>query len=133
LSEFYIERKDPVAKAERALKKKNFDLSQAQESDSREPLGPGQEAQTPSRKIPASVLHESSRPRSGPVSDYFAHGLACHEERWVEIHHLHLFSEGGQHDVANLLTGLERSSFGTHRSAALSAGSANSDPKPVKD
>jgi len=39
LSEFYIERKDPVQKAERALKKKNFDLSQAQESDSREPLG----------------------------------------------------------------------------------------------
>lgn len=108
--EFYIERKDPQKKAERAEKR----VIIAHPSTSVSPV-PGQ-AQLPhatmtpvliasqhnSRCIPARLEHLVRLRDRGQCTHKSSTGERCSEKRWLEIHHIKPLSKGGVTQLDNL-------------------------------
>jgi hypothetical protein len=89
MAEVYLEKKDPIKKAERAQKR-----------TSPKPV-PGQESSNP-RFIPASVQHAVRLRDHGQCSFLNSNGKRCDEKRWLDFHHIQPVSEGGQSNLENL-------------------------------
>jgi hypothetical protein len=93
--EFYIEKKDPHRKAERAAQSSPVpgQVSYNRYGTSK-PSNP--------RIIPAKLQH-AIRLREGSQCAYRSiHGERCHEKRWLDFHHLKPISQGGQTTLENL-------------------------------
>jgi hypothetical protein len=89
MAEIYLEKKDPVVKAERILTKK--------ESVSLKHVARHTE------DIPARVRHEVHARDQGQCT-HVTNGKRCEGKRWIDIHHIKPRSEGGEHTIANLRT-----------------------------
>ena len=93
MAALYLERKDPVKKAERVLSKP--------ELSSRRVAKAGQENRKP---IAAAVKHEVTRRDQGQCAHIDDRGNRCTQKRWVDIHHIKPVSDGGKDIVDNLVT-----------------------------
>jgi len=99
LLDVYLESKDPVKRAERVLKKKGVNArasvtghtNRVKLSENREP-------------IPASVRHRIQLRDGGQCAHVNASGERCESRRWLDIHHVRPWSEGGGNDLENLMT-----------------------------
>jgi hypothetical protein len=92
--EVYLERNDPVLKAKRCLKKRSQDPIQ-------KPV-PGQ-MQIP-RPLPTRVKHQVHVRDRHQCTHVDRNGDRCPNQRWLEIHHLKSFAQGGLHEISNLVT-----------------------------
>lgn len=92
--ETYLERNDPVLKAKRCLKENDPDPIQK--------AVPGQIKI--SRALPARAKHQVHNRDQHQCTHVDAKGVRCTNQRWLEIHHLHAFAQGGLHEISNLKT-----------------------------
>jgi hypothetical protein len=83
LANLYLEKKDPVRKAERVLVKKEKSVQQF--------------SRIVSRTIPAHILHQVNTRDKGQCQ-------ICGNTRWTEVHHKLEWSRGGKHNLENLVT-----------------------------
>jgi 5-methylcytosine-specific restriction endonuclease McrA len=90
MAEVYLEKNDPIKKAERVLDKK----PQPPSNGSRDRF---------TKTIPAHVLHQV-RARDQGQCTYTKENKRCESKRWIDVHHLKPRSEGGEHTLANLAT-----------------------------
>jgi len=119
LADYYIEREDPVKKAERALAKRvaaaesgpaNSERSERAESERSESARaksrtPSRNSAHPKRKpLTAREFHTVNARDGRRCSFIDAHGNRCPNERWLHIHHLQSVARGGTNDPANLIT-----------------------------
>jgi len=86
----FLDRNDPVRKAERAA-------GAAESHRSRDRSDPG-------ANLPASVIHEVNRRDQGKCQARFADGALCTNSRWIHFHHLKPRVEGGENSPENLIT-----------------------------
>lgn len=56
------------------------------------------------RAIPAQVKHAVYLRDQGQCSYHFKTGERCSAKRWIDIHHIQSFAEGGEHSLNNLET-----------------------------
>jgi len=88
----YIERHDPVKKAERlSLRTKTKVTAIPTQKKGRAP-------------IPASIKHQVNLRDRGQCTFRNAKGKRCPETRWLEMHHIHPVALGGPNRVENLTT-----------------------------
>lgn len=87
----YLEKKDPVAKANRVLKKKELFL--------RRVPGAVHSGRPP---IPAKVRHEVIKRDDGQCTHRDSDGKRCEQKRWIDLHHQHPVSQGGKNSVDNI-------------------------------
>jgi hypothetical protein len=90
----YKAKNDPVSKAERAQKK----------SDPTEESNSARKQNHLSRKIPAANLHVVNARDKRPCTHVDQDGNRCQQKRWLQVHHLRQFSDGGSHLPENLKT-----------------------------
>jgi len=88
MATLYLERRDPVRKAERAQTKKPTPI-----------LSQGQTG----RYVPAHVAHQVSLRDRGQCTFTGTHGK-CRESRWTDVHHVTPVSRGGTSTLDNLTT-----------------------------
>jgi len=90
LVDYAIQQKDPVERAKRINNRKTPVKPAARQANV---------AKQTSRPIPQRILHQVNLRDRGKctVKD-------CQETRWVEIHHVRPFSQGGTHALNNLTT-----------------------------
>ncbi len=96
LTQGYLEKHDPVQKAERVLAKKSNPpspqiLVSLREMAKREP-------------IPAFLRHQVFQRDRGACRAKLPNGKTCMSTYWPEIHHIKLLSLGGKHELSNLIT-----------------------------
>jgi len=124
LADYYIEREDPVKKAERALAKKAAAAesgsasserseqteSVRSESDCSELVRaksrvPSRNSAHPKRKpLTARELHTVNARDGRRCTFIDASGNRCPNERWLHVHHLQSVARGGTNNPANLIT-----------------------------
>jgi hypothetical protein len=80
--ETYLEKNDPVKKAERNLGK-SFRFASR-------------------RNMPAQVKHQVMHRDQGRCSFIDSTGKRCGNRRWLDVHHVTPYSKGGSHAVGNL-------------------------------
>ena len=85
MASFFLERKDPVEKAERARGNKKT-------------------APSSGRSMPASVRHEVNRRDSGKCQASLPNQQPCGSSLWVEQHHILPKARGGPNTLENLIT-----------------------------
>jgi len=90
MATLYLERNDPVRKAERAQAKKPAPI-------------PSQGRINAARYVPAHVAHQVSLRDRGECTFTGAHGK-CRESRWTDVHHVTPVSKGGTSSLDNLTT-----------------------------
>lgn len=95
--EFYIERGDPQKKAERAQKRELTSAKTLHFS----PV-PGQVKLPNPRFVPARLEHLVRLRDQGQCTHRAPTGNRCAEKRWLEIHHIHPLSKGGETRLDNL-------------------------------
>jgi 5-methylcytosine-specific restriction endonuclease McrA len=83
----FLEKYDPVRKAERSVKKKTRQLVS-------KPVG----------TIPARVRHEVNRRDGGQCTYVHPRFGRCRNRQWLDLHHLHPRALGGSHVTPNLTT-----------------------------
>jgi hypothetical protein len=93
----YIEKKDPIEKAQRA---------EARVEKAKKPV-PGQasESKSPSsnpRFIPAWLVHAIRRRDQGQCAYRSLDGVRCSQKRWLELHHIQPLALGGKSTLENL-------------------------------
>ena len=88
MAEAFLERNDPVRKAERASPKKP--------APTPEPRG--------RRPRPAAVNHAVNRRDQGRCAHQEENGNRCQERRWLHVHHRLPVARGGTNDPQNLVT-----------------------------
>jgi hypothetical protein len=93
--EFYLERKDPVRKAERAKS-----LEERKQQRQRQKFSPGRK-RTP---LTAAQQHTVHRRDRGQCAFLGPDGKRCGDDRWTEIHHVIPVHLGGTNDPDNLTT-----------------------------
>ena len=86
MAEEYVERHDPVRRAERAKKTTSVSLRKI------------------SRRPEAASLHAVNRRDQGCCQYRLPDGTPCQAQRWTEVHHLRPWAQGGDHQPENLLT-----------------------------
>ncbi len=64
---------------------------------------PGQTSK-PSRHIPAHIQHQVILRDQSRCTHRTREGIRCPNTRWLEVHHIHGFAQGGLHDLENLTT-----------------------------
>ena len=96
MADIYLEKKDPVQKAERVFKKKKSPftgkVNQLTQSDVPN-----------SEPIPAFILHEVNLRDQRRCVHLNSLRLLCRNERWVELHHVKHRKDGGPNPVENLV------------------------------
>jgi len=90
MATLYLERNDPVRKAERAQARKPAPI-------------PSQGKVSAARYVPTHVAHQVSLRDRGQCTFTGAHGK-CRESRWVDVHHVTPVSRGGTSVLGNLTT-----------------------------
>jgi polyhydroxyalkanoate synthesis regulator phasin len=93
--EIYLERKDPVQKAERA--KLRLEAK-------RVPIRKKLPAWVTPRAIPKHVVHEVNLRDRGECSYKDKAGRKCGSTKFTEVHHITPWSFGGKHEPENLIT-----------------------------
>lgn len=93
LVSFYIEHRDPVKRAERALAKP---APQSPPSKEDKPLPPHR---TP---IPARIKHEVIMRDQGQCTARTPDGKRCEQRRWVDAHHIVPVAQGGANTASNI-------------------------------
>jgi 5-methylcytosine-specific restriction endonuclease McrA len=91
---FYIDKKDPVKKAERSLTKPKRLASRREHMATHG-------GRTP---IPSAVKHQVVLRDQGQCTHQIPEGKRCDDKRWVEIHHRVPVSGGGKHTLENLVS-----------------------------
>jgi len=120
LADYYIEREDPVKKAERALAKRavaaaesgptSSERSEQTESDRSESMRSKSHARSrnsahPKRKpLTAHQIHTVNTRDGRRCTFTDADGNRCPNERWLHVHHLQSVARGGTNDPENLIT-----------------------------
>jgi hypothetical protein len=131
LASEYLSRHDPLEKAKRAQVKRGMlgtgqqaptqlgtgqqaptQLGMGQQAPAQ--LGTGQQAplqlgtgqKTPSERtpIPAHIAHAVHLRDQRRCTETLPSGHRCNEGRWIDIHHIQPISQGGTHELANLIT-----------------------------
>jgi hypothetical protein len=112
----YVERHDPVKKAERAMKRKSVDgvpctvdgnglrLTVAVNGKTDLARAKFNTRERVKRYIPAPLKHQATLQDNGQCTFTDPQGKRCNQTRWLEIHHIKLLSKGGRHELANLRT-----------------------------
>jgi 5-methylcytosine-specific restriction endonuclease McrA len=102
----FLERKDPVKRAERITQKKLVAKSQSTSLSNVTP--PVQKAAAVAKQyrapIPASIRHQVSLRDRGECQGRTPQGTRCGCKQWTEIHHIRPVALGGSNDLENLLT-----------------------------
>ena len=93
----FIERRDPIAKAERSQKR----AAETSLPKTSSVLG---RIKTGRRKIPSKILHEVHLRDGGRCTHQRQDGTRCEARRWVDIHHVKPVSSGGADEPSNLVT-----------------------------
>jgi len=120
LADYYIEREDPVKKAERALAKRaaaaaesgsaNSERAERAESDCSESVRaksrarPRKSAHSKRERFTARQIHTVNARDGRRCAFIDAHGNRCPNERWLHVHHIQSVSQGGTNNPANLIT-----------------------------
>jgi len=124
LADYYIEREDPVKKAERALAKRaaaaesgpasserseqaESDCSESERSESERSKSrarPRKSAPGKRKPLTARELHTVNVRDGRRCTFKDANGNRCLNERWLHIHHLQSVARGGTNNPANLIT-----------------------------
>jgi hypothetical protein len=94
MAKFFLEKKDPIESARRFEKKSKVQVTL--------PEGPKKSNAlvfSARRKIPESILRQV-RLRDGGRCQ----ARQCNEKKWLEVHHIKPWSQGGGHELNNLLT-----------------------------
>jgi len=119
LADYYIEREDPVKKAERALAKKavraesgpaSSERSEQAESERSESTRaksharPRKSAPGKRERFTAHELHTVNARDGRRCTFLDASGNRCPNERWLHVHHVHSVARGGTNDPTNLIT-----------------------------
>jgi len=101
--EAYLEKYDPVRKAERVSKKVVVESTEPCSSKVLKKMDQnvGSRGRTP---IPAAQKHAVHRRDEGRCTHRDVTGKRCNQDRWVEIHHVVPVSLGGSNDPENLTT-----------------------------
>ena len=86
----FLEKHDPIQKAERLLARKAPPPCSIDEPPRK-------------RKAPAQVIHAVNL-RDRTQCAFMTQGIRCSQTRWIQKHHLKLFSEGGKHELGNFQT-----------------------------
>jgi 5-methylcytosine-specific restriction endonuclease McrA len=102
----FLERKDPVKRAERVTQKK---LVAKPKSTSLSNVNPPVQKATAIAKqsrspIPASIRHQVNLRDRGECQGKTPQGTRCGCKQWTEIHHIRPVALGGFNDLENLLT-----------------------------
>jgi len=95
MADVYLEKKDPVIKAERVLKK----LSIVRRTN--QPINSNIPNRVP---ISAVIQHEVRLRDQGQCVHQDLKGIRCINKRWVELHHIRHRAEGGLNTTENLVT-----------------------------
>ena len=103
MADVHLEKKDPVIKAERVLKK----LSAVRRTNQLEASG-----------IPATIQHEVRQRDQGRCVHTDSKGFRCENKRWVELHHIKHRKDGGLHTALNLVTLCSAHHRREHRTAS---------------
>jgi len=101
LADYYIEREDPVKKAERALAKHqgNSERSESLRAKSRARSRPNKR-----KPLTAHELHTVNARDGRRCAFIDANGNRCPNERWLHVHHVQSVGRGGTNDPENLIT-----------------------------
>lgn len=91
---FYIEKQDPVKKAERSLTKPKRLASRREHRATQRGRGP----------IPSKIKHQVVLRDQGQCTHQTPEGKRCDKKRWVEIHHRTPIANGGENTPDNLVT-----------------------------
>jgi len=131
LADYYIEREDPVKKAERALAKRvaaaaaesgsaNSERSEQTESDRSESVRAKSHARSRPNKRKPLTAHQihTVNARDGRRCTFIdAHGNRCPNERWLHVHHVQSVARGGTNTPENLITLCSRHHQLVHQSS----------------
>ena len=102
MTEIFLEAKDPVRKARRALVKKSEPIQV--ESVESIPQKSEIERRKNVRAIPAAIKNRVHIRDQRQCTQNDLNGLRCKERRWLDIHHLIPVSKGGASTLENLAT-----------------------------
>ena len=109
MAELFLERKNPVQRAERITQKKRVVASEANQRVSSKVPQPiqkaapavGRQVRSP---IPAAIRHQVMLRDRGECQGKTPQGTRCGCRQWTDIHHIRPVALGGGHEVDNLLT-----------------------------
>lgn len=111
MATLFLERKDPVQKAERIMQKKLASKAKstilsnvAQPSKGAQPVQKHGVARQTRSPIPAAIRHQVMLRDRGECQGKTPQGTRCGCRQWTDIHHIQPVSLGGSNDVGNLLT-----------------------------
>ena len=93
MATLYLEKKDPVKKAERVLSKPQLSSRRVAKTESKN-----------RKPIVAAVKHEIAKRDQGQCAHVDDKGNRCTQKRWVDTHHIKPVSDGGKDTVDNLVT-----------------------------
>jgi len=133
LADYYIDREDPVKKAERALAKRaaaaaesgpaSSERSERAESERSESVRSksrvrSRKSMHPKRKpLTARELHTVNARDGRRCAFIDASGNRCPNERWLHVHHLQSVARGGTNEPENLVTLCSRHHQLVHQSS----------------
>jgi len=107
MAALFLERKDPVQRAERitqkklATKAKSTSLSNANRPIQKTSSEVARQTRAP---IPTAIRHQVMLRDRGECQGRTPQGIRCGCRQWTDIHHIQPVSLGGSNEVANLLT-----------------------------
>jgi len=109
LATVFLERKDPVQRAERITQKKLAAESKAKSTSLSKGHRPVQKtasevARQTRPPIPAAIRHQIMLRDRGECQGKTPHGTRCGCRQWTDIHHIRPVSLGGSNEPDNLLT-----------------------------
>jgi hypothetical protein len=101
----YVERHDPMCKAERARKREASGSAEAKADETKAQLRPNRVSGSSRRKpLPAKVRHAVALRDGGRCTFRDPSGKRCEQERWLDVHHRVPVHAGGGNDPQNLTT-----------------------------
>ncbi len=106
MATLYLERKDPIKKAERVLEKKQLFSSPSLKREgpsflSLRRVGNSQGKRT---TIPAQIRHEVMKRDRGQCTFKDKVANPCQNKRWIDLHHKKPIADGGEHSLNNIIT-----------------------------
>ncbi|MDR3608752.1 MAG: HNH endonuclease signature motif containing protein [Oligoflexia bacterium] len=88
MADVYLERKDPVIKAERILNKSVKHVT----------------GHVTAKAIPATIKHQVQLRDGGQCAHLDSQGVRCGSRRWLDVHHIRHRAYGGDNGLENLVT-----------------------------
>ena len=106
MATLYLERKDPIKKAERVLEKKQLFSSPSLKREESLSLflrraGNAHGKRTP---IPVQIRHEVMKRDRGQCTFKDKVATPCQNKTWLDLHHKKPIASGGEHSLNNIVT-----------------------------